>query len=349
VVDSPEALLARIIDGVPQPVWVVDEAGLIVFANPAAVAALGYAGLDELRGLPSHETVHYRHPDGSPFPADDCLMLRPRSTGETVHSDDDWFVRRDGSMFPIAWWSAPIDMPRGRGAVLAFTDTTQRRAAEQAVRERDAAEIRAAELRAAQRRILDGATAARRQLARDLHDGAQQQLVNLLLTVQLAREELATDPARAAAVLADAADQARAAIGELRELAAGIHPGILTSRGLLAAVESLASRAALPARVTGTLPSRLSEEIEASAYFVVAEALTNAVKHSRATEVVIDLAVAGSTLRVTVQDDGVGGAASGAGSGLTGLTDRLGALGGTLTIDSPSGGGTVVCASFPLG
>ncbi|HEX5113877.1 MAG TPA: histidine kinase [Pseudonocardiaceae bacterium] len=350
MVDSPEALLARILDGVPQPVWVVDEAGLIVFANPAAVTALGYAGLDELRGRPSHETVHYRHPNGTPFPADECLMLRPRSTGETVHSDDDWFVRQDGSMFPIAWWSAPIDMPRGRGAVLAFTDTTQRRAAEQAVRERDAAEIRAAELRAAQRRILDGATAARRQLARDLHDGAQQHLVNLLLTVQLAREELATDPARAAAVLADAADQARAAIGELRELSAGIHPGILTSRGLFAAVESLASRAALPARVTGAVPCRLPEAIEASAYFVVAEALTNAVKHSRATEVVIDLTIEGSTLRAIVRDDGVGGAGvSGAGSGLTGSADRLGALGGTLTIDSPTGGGTVLCASFPLG
>jgi PAS domain S-box-containing protein len=349
VVDSPEALLARILDGVPQPVWVVDEAGLIVFANPAAAAALGYGDLAQLRGRPSHETVHYRHPDGTPFPADECPMLRPMATGETVHSEDDWFVRRDGSMFPIAWWSAPIDMPKGRGAVLAFTDTTARRAAEQAARERDAAEIRAAESRAAQRRILDGATAARRQLARDLHDGAQQHLVNLLLTVQLAREELAADPERAAAVLADAAEQARAAISELRELAAGIHPSILTSRGLSAAVGSLASRAALPVRVTGS-PGRLAEGIEASAYFVVAEALTNAVKHARATQVMIDLTVDGTTLRVTVADDGVGGAGTDrAGSGLTGLADRLDALGGTFTVDSPPGHGTTLRAAIPLG
>jgi PAS domain S-box-containing protein len=176
---SPEALLARILERVPQPVWVVDHPGFITFANPAACSALGYRDPGELRGKPSHETVHYRRQDGTPFPEAECPMLRPQQTGEGVHSDDDWFVHRDGSMFPIAWWSASIDMPGGCGAVLAFTDITERLASEKAAWERDAAEIRAAESRAAQRRILESATAARHQLARDLHDGAQQRLVTL--------------------------------------------------------------------------------------------------------------------------------------------------------------------------
>lgn len=104
-------------------------------------------------------------------------MLRSRQTGERVHREDEWLVHQDGSMVPIAWWSAPIDMPGGSGSVLAFTDISERLAAEEALRERDAAEIRAAESQAAQRRILDSAIAARRQQARDLHDGAQQRLV----------------------------------------------------------------------------------------------------------------------------------------------------------------------------
>ncbi len=101
----------------PGPVGVVDEAGLIVFANPAAVTALGYGDAAELYRKPSHATVHYKRPDGSQYPQDDCPMLTPRQTGETVHGDDEWFVRRDGSMFPIAWWSAPIAMAEGNGAV----------------------------------------------------------------------------------------------------------------------------------------------------------------------------------------------------------------------------------------
>jgi PAS domain S-box-containing protein len=133
-----EALVTSILDCVAQPVWMVDQDGLIQFANPSAVAALGYDDVSDLRGKPSHQTIHYKRPDGSPFPAEDCPMLLPRTTGKTIHRADDWFVRRDGSMFPVEYWSAPIDVPGGRGAVVAFTDLGERRRAEEVLRERDA-------------------------------------------------------------------------------------------------------------------------------------------------------------------------------------------------------------------
>jgi signal transduction histidine kinase len=143
-------------------------------------------------------------------------MVRPRQTGETAHGEDEWFVRRDGSMFPIVWWSAPIDMPGGRGAVFAFTDIGERLAAEKALRERDAAEIRAAESQAAQRRILESATAARRQLARDLHDGAQQRLVALVLELRLARDQIRC-PSQDLALPDAPIEHANAVLDELRE------------------------------------------------------------------------------------------------------------------------------------
>jgi PAS domain S-box-containing protein len=346
-VEYADDFVTRVLDGVPQPVWVIDEAGLIVFANPAAVGALGYDDVAELQGKPSHETVHYQHVDGSPFPAADCQMLVPRTTGEPVQSDDDWFVRKDGTMLPIAWWSAPIDMPTGRGVVLSFIDTTQRRAAEQAVRDRDAAEIRATESRAAQRRILESATNARRQLARDLHDGAQQHFVNLMVALRMAREELADDPAAATSLLDEAVERAKVAVSELRELAAGLHPSILTNRGLVDAVESLATRAALPVRVVGTVDGELPEALEVSAYFVVAEAVTNAVKHSQATEITVTLHTDDHTLTVEITDDGKGGATQTSGTGLAGIADRVDTLGGTFELNSPKGKGTSISIELP--
>jgi PAS domain S-box-containing protein len=133
-----EGLLAAVLEAAAQPIWVVDPDGVIRLANPAAVAALGYDSADELLGRHSHETIHYRHPDGTPYPAAECPMLLPRTTGETVTSDLDWFFRRDGSKFPVSYVSAPIAMPAGRGAVVAFTDIEDRLRAEQVLRERDA-------------------------------------------------------------------------------------------------------------------------------------------------------------------------------------------------------------------
>jgi PAS domain S-box-containing protein len=134
-----EDFLVAVLETTAQPIWVIDPDGVIRFANPAAIAALGYDSADELFGRHSDETIHHSRPDGTPYPAADCPMLLPRVTGETVTSELDWFFRRDGSMFPVSYVSAPLDMRDGRGAVVAFTDIEDRRRAEHQLRDRDAA------------------------------------------------------------------------------------------------------------------------------------------------------------------------------------------------------------------
>ena len=129
--------LAAVLEAAAQPIWVVDPDGVIRLANQAALAALGY-GKEELLGRDSHETIHHHHPDGAPYPAADCPMLLPRTTGKVVKSDLDWFLRSDGSMFPVSYVSVPLEMPEGRGAVVAFTDIEERLRAERVLREHDA-------------------------------------------------------------------------------------------------------------------------------------------------------------------------------------------------------------------
>jgi PAS domain S-box-containing protein len=133
-----EEFVAGVLQATAQPIWVVDPDGLIQFANPAAVEALGYGSAEELLGRQSHETIHYEHPDGTPYPASECPMLLPRKTGETVRSELDWFFRRDGSRFPVSYVSVPLPTAAGRGAVVAFTDIEERLRAEQALRDREA-------------------------------------------------------------------------------------------------------------------------------------------------------------------------------------------------------------------
>jgi PAS domain S-box-containing protein len=646
---------------------------VIQFANPAAVAALGYDDADELVGRPSHETIHYRHPDGTAFPAADCPMLLPRSTGETVARDLDWFVRRDGSMFPVSYVSAPIAMADGRGAVVAFTDIEDRLRAEQLLREHDtvletrhaslrriaalvaggaassdvfaaiarevgretglplvavwryetdrtatvigawserphpfrtgtrwpldgpticarvldtgrpariddfsavpgtiadaargtriracagapiivdgavwgamsadsldpdplpdqiearlaeftelvatavasstsreqladlaeeqaalrrvatlvarqspSAEIFAAvaeevgrllhvrdttifryeddgtatvvadrgdrdvplpigtrlslegesatalvrrtgrpariddfsdatgpladytrragigstvgspivvdgrlwgamiaatrsgeamprttesrmgqftelvataisnvqarsDLAASRARIAAAADEERRQVVRDLHDGAQQRLVHTVLKLQLACDALERGEATGPALVGEALDHAQAAIAELRELSHGILPGALSRGGLRAGVEVLASRMPVPVEWDVAV-DRLPPAVEATAYFVIAEALTNVAKHADASGATVVARAHDGTLAIRVQDDGVGGARAD-GHGLLGLADRLAVLGGRLVVENPAGGGAVIAAELPL-
>jgi PAS domain S-box-containing protein len=670
---SAEDFLAAVLETAAQPIWVVDPDGVIRFANPAAIAALGYDGADELLGRDSHETIHYRHPDGTPYPAAECPMLLPRATGETVRSDLDWFFRRDGSMFPVSYVSAPIELREGRGAVVAFTDVEDRLHAERMLRDHDAvrearegalrriaalvaggaasttvfaaiarevagvlgvsllavwryesdgtgtvvgawsepphllepgtrlaiddsviiarvqetgrparsdglvevhgtiADIvrevgirsaagapivvdgdvwgvmaaagakgerlpdhiedrladftelvattisnsasrqelaRLAEEQAALRRVamlvaqgvpppevfaavahevglllgvdathmaryeLDGtatgvaawsvagdhkpvgtrvgtagesivgivlrtgrparmhgyenasgpaaaigrelglrssvgapivvdqrlwgvmivsskgdrplpvdtesriaaftelvATAIsnteareelaasrarivaatddeRRRVVRDLHDGAQQRLVHTIITLKLARRAFQSEEADAPALLTEALDHAEQATAELRELAHGILPAVLTGGGLRAGVDALASRMPVPVQ-TDVSVGRLAAAVEATAYFVVAETLTNIAKHARAQRAAVTAHVEDGTLRVQVRDDGIGGARPD-GSGLVGLADRLAVLDGRLRVESPADGGALVTADIPL-
>ncbi|WP_051054397.1 sensor histidine kinase [Frankia sp. QA3] len=221
------------------------------------------------------------------------------------------------------------------------------------------AEVRAqlVEVRASRGRIVAAADAARRELERDLHDGAQQRLVVVALTLMRARQRLGgtVDP-RGAQLLADCADGLDAAIGELRELARGLHPAILTDAGLLPALRGLAERCPLDVHLRPAPPpvlGRLNPSAEAAAYFVVAEALANTLKHAQATGVWITVGYSYGALRVEIVDDGVGGAGSSAGSsagfgsGLLGLRDRVAALDGTLTVRSEPGAGTRIAAVIP--
>jgi signal transduction histidine kinase len=220
--------------------------------------------------------------------------------------------------------------------------------------QRLAAAVRAqlAEARASRVRIVAAADEQRRRIERDLHDGAQQQLVTAALILRLARDRLGPAPPdpELHALLRRAADGLEAAVTELRELARGIHPAVLTEAGLLPALRALAARSAYPVQVVdGPALPPLPDGVAAAAYFVAAEAVTNAAKHARASRVHVHVRAAGNRLLVTVADDGVGGAdMMGAGTGLLGLRDRVAALDGTLIVRSLPDAGTSVHAELPL-
>src|SRR5215208_2819665 len=205
------------------------------------------------------------------------------------------------------------------------------------------------DLRDARARIIAAADAERRRIERDLHDGAQQRLVALSLTLGMAESRLQADPDAAAELISQAREEAKLAVEELRELASGIHPALLSERGLGPALEALAARAPVPTTVDGVPARRLPPPVESAAYFVTAEALTNVAKYAGAMSAAVTLTVEHDRLRLLVRDDGAGGADPLKGSGLRGLNDRVEALDGALHIDSPPGLGTTVIAEIPLG
>jgi PAS domain S-box-containing protein len=203
------------------------------------------------------------------------------------------------------------------------------------------------ELAASRARIVEAGDAERRRLERNLHDGAQQRLVSLALNLRLAARSCAPDDEMSRSAFERAGEELAQALEELRELARGIHPAVLSDRGLEPAIEALAARTPVPVRFAVELEDRLPEPVEAAAYYVVAEALTNAAKHSHASEVSVRIARDNGFARIEVADDGVGGAEADGGSGLRGLADRVEALGGRLELESPLGEGTRVRAEIP--
>jgi PAS domain S-box-containing protein len=328
------------------PLWLVDGDDRIAFVNDAAVRTLGYASDDELLGRPSHDTVHWKHLDGSPYPSEDCPITHATRRGEPIRIERDWWVRKDGSMVPISIHCVQMEIDGRMGTAMTFHDQSASVQAEDERRRFEVERVRLAEVHASRARIVEAADEQRRRVVRDLHDGAQSGLVRVVMGLQLALRG-GEIPGDAHTLVGDALENAQAAIAELRELARGIHPGVLTDHGLAAAVQALAARASVPVAVE--IPDhRYPSSVELAAYFVAAEALTNIAKYAKASTARITATPTAGHLVLTVDDDGIGGAQASGGTGLAGLADRLATLDGTLTVLSRSGEGTHIRAEIPL-
>jgi PAS domain S-box-containing protein len=325
------ALLATIVDTAPSLLLTVDTEARIRTLNPATLDASGRAEESDVLGQyfwdifidPSErEAMRARFFAGAPD--------HPPAEYENT------FSNARGERMSIIWRGAPVKGDAGEveGIVAAGLDVTDHRRAEE-------------EIRASRGRIVAAGDEERRRLERNLHDGAQQRLVSLSLALRLAQSRLESDPAGASEILTGASEELAAALEELRELARGIHPAVLTDRGLDAALEGLAARTPVPVELD-RVGRRLPAPIEAAAYYVVSEAVANVVKHGHASSIRVDLEAENGTFRVQVSDDGVGGADAAAGSGLRGLADRVSALDGRLELESPPGAGTRVTAELPL-
>jgi PAS domain S-box-containing protein len=329
---AKEARHRAMLDAALDCVVTIDHEGRVVDFNPAAERTFGYpAGeavgreMAELIVPPDLRDGH-RRGLARYLATEEAVVLNRRLeiTG----------MRADGTTFPVELTITRIDVPGPPTFTGYLRDISERKAAE-------------AELRASRARIVEAADAARRRLERDLHDGAQQRLVELALDLRLALARLDHDPAGAREHLQTALDDLEEATRELRELARGIHPAALTEGGLRPALQALVARSSVPVRLIAAPDARFAAAVEATAYFTVAEGLTNAVRHAAARRVEVEALRLDGRLRVEVRDDGRGGADPAAGSGLRGLADRVAALDGAVEVTSPAGGGTVLRAEIP--
>jgi PAS domain S-box-containing protein len=333
-VRSNEARMRAMLEASLDCVVIMDADGTVLEFNPAAERTFGYAARDavgrEMAELIVPPSLRERHRRG---------LARYLSTEQARVLDrrvEITGMRADGSEFPVELTITRIDVDDGPMFTGSLRDITDRKRAD-------------AELRASRTRIVEAGDAERRRIERDLHDGAQQLLLGLALDLRLARNavEAGNGNGDAAALLDEALGDLADATRELRELARGIHPAVLTDHGLRAAFAMLAERAAMPVTVVAVPEERFDATIEATAYFVAAEALTNVVRYAGASGAELEASLSGGRLVVTVSDDGCGGARRGSGSGLRGLEDRVAALGGDLDVRSPAGEGTTVRARIP--
>lgn len=348
---SPADVLSSVADEVAA-VLHVRNAGLVRY-EPGGTATL-VAAHDE----PGLTTVSV----GTTFPLDgDDVIAMVRTTGRPARMD----THADGSTaalvrdlglhacvgVPITvdgqLWGAMIVGTSGPDALPADTEACLADFAELIATAIANAHARA-ELVASRARIVTASDNARRGIERDLHDGAQQRLVTLALQVRTLQMAIPQDPAELQSRIAGIGDGLRTASDELRELAHGVHPAILSRGGLRPALRDLGRRAPLPVEVHVDVPVRLPQAVEIAAYYTVAEALTNAAKHAQASVVTVNVDTDATSLRISVADDGVGGASLDAGSGLLGLEDRVAALGGKLRLTSTAGAGTTMVAEMPL-
>jgi PAS domain S-box-containing protein len=333
VLAASEARQRTILETALDAVISVDRDARVTYVNSAFERAFGYRA-EEMIGHdladkivpPSLREAHRRG------------LARYLATGQEVILNrriEMPAMRADGTEFPAEVAVTRTGLP-GEPTFTAYVrDITDRQRAEQ-------------ELIASRARLVAASDAARQRVTRDLHDGAQQRLVATLINLQLAEQRWDAAPGRARELVGQAMNDTRRGIDDLRELAAGLHPAILTQHGLPAAVRALADRVPIPVEID--VPGiRLPATIEASLYFFCSEALTNIAKHAQATSAWVRLEIDGDRCVAEVRDDGIGGASpQSQASGLTGLSDRIGALGGTLTITSPLTQGTVLRATVPV-
>jgi PAS domain S-box-containing protein len=319
---------------------VADFEGHFTRVNPAVEQILGYTAAEFL----ARPYLQFVHPDDREKTRAEAARIRQ---GKKVTPFENRYVRKDGSYKVLEWTSTPVlDEKLIYGVA---RDVTERRQAETELR-RLAGEQAASRLAlaASRRRIVAAADDARRRIERDLHDGTQQRLVSLKLSVDAAEADVPLDRCDLRAELSRIAAGLTDAVAELQEISRGIHPAILSQGGLGPALRTLARRSAIPVELDVATDTRLPEPIKVAAYYVASEALANSAKYAQASRMQVSLATRNGSLMLSIRDDGVGGADVGRGSGLVGLQDRVEALGGMIGIDSPPGGGTSIVVTLPL-
>jgi PAS domain S-box-containing protein len=310
---------------------VVDPNGVITERGVnTAFEELTGVGDDEAIGRPFWEVVV---PEEEIAGARDAFFAAV-AAGDSTRVETPWRAA-DGSEIIVEWWPTSFERYRKEHYLLCGMDITRRKRAEE-------------ELRRSRSRLVDAGDAERRRLERNLHDGAQQRLVSLSLALRLAEAKLRADPEAASTILSGAGEELALALQELRELARGLHPAILTDRGLAPALETLAERGSVPVDVDVDLDRRLPGPVEVAIFYVVSESLANIAKHAYASAVTVRVSHSDDAVVVEVADNGVGGADDALGSGLRGLSDRVEALDGRLVVESPAGAGTRVVATMPL-
>ena len=338
-----EQRLQAVIDSSPVALVEFGEDSRIRLWNPAAERIFGWTP-EEILGTTGF-------PMARPDKPEESVDLFARVlAGEWITDHETVRQGKGGRLIPVSIAAAPVRDAAGRyvGNLVAYTDITERKQQEAEVHRLNLElHARLEELAASRARIVTAGDVERRRLERNLHDGAQQRIVALSLSLRVALAKLDKDPERARALLTSSGEELALALDELRELARGLHPAVLTDRGLRTAVETLAGRAPVVVELGEMPDERLPAPVEAAAYYLVAEALTNVAKYAEATTARVRVLAGDASVTVEVTDDGRGGADPAGGSGLRGLADRVEALGGTLEIDSPLGEGTSLRATIP--
>jgi PAS domain S-box-containing protein len=330
---ASEARQRAVLEAALDAVVSIDHKARVTYANTAFERTFGYRAEDiigrELAEVIVPPALREAHRNGiSRYLA----TQQPHILGQRIEVSA---MRIDGTEFPAEVTITRTGLPGPPSFTGFLRDITERRLAQQ-------------ELLASRARLVAASDAARLRVTRDLHDGAQQQFVTSLINLQLAEQKWESAPERAKQLLGLAIRDSRHGLHDLREMAAGIHPAILTQRGLATAIDALSARMPIPVEID-VLAGRLPESIEANVYFFCAEALTNVAKHAHATSAWVSVQLADGRCNVEIRDDGIGGAGPRSdSSGLAGLRDRIGAVDGTMEILSPAAVGTVLRAAIPI-